>query len=101
MADPDQILDNLRAAGKDWYAAAAGSAEERAAADRIVMEFRALDVHLSCGGPMPGAWLPAGAVHGAMKDASFPVVPPGQIDAEVAADVHRLGLDRKPGLAQR
>ena len=37
MADPNQLLDNLRAAGKDWYAAPAGSVQERAAADRIAM----------------------------------------------------------------
>jgi hypothetical protein len=53
---------------------------------------------------MPGRRHPradAEAACEAMREAGFPVVPPGQIDAEVAADVHRLGLDRKPGLAQR
>ncbi len=37
----------------------------------------------------------------AMRDAGFPVAPHGEIAAEVAAGVHRLGLDRKPGRAQR
>lgn len=35
------------------------------------------------------------------KDSAFPVIPPGQIEAEVAADVHRLGWGRKPERAQR
>jgi hypothetical protein len=40
----------------------------------------------------------AEAMHRAMKDAGFPVVPPGQIEAEVAEDVRRLakGTDRWP-----
>ncbi len=39
----------------------------------------------------------AEAASSVMRDAGFPVVPPGEIAAEVAEDVHRLGLDQKPG----
>jgi hypothetical protein len=55
--------------------------------DRLVADYRA-----------PHAEAQAGR---GMKDAGFPVIPPGEIAAEVTADVHRLGLDRKPGKAQR
>lgn len=36
----------------------------------------------------------------AMRDAGFPIIAGRQIAAEVAADVHRLGLDRRPGRTQ-
>ena len=37
----------------------------------------------------------------AAKDGAFPLAPRGRIEAEVAADVHWLGLDRNPQMRQR
>jgi hypothetical protein len=61
-----------------------------ASAGRIVAEFAHGDRLHDHRGPRDEA-TPA---YGAMRESGFPVTAPGEIDAEVAADVHRLGFHR-------
>jgi hypothetical protein len=79
-ADPDAALRNAREA--------AVSRAARCPASHVTVTHRETGEAIF---EWHGPEAEGPAVREAMKDAGFPVIPPGEIAAEVAADVHRLG----------